>query len=546
MTSSKQRLIKVLPLLLIVLISPIATRCTSAEFDPYIVLEDVEDRRILTEVFEIYGNQSYVFKDGAFILDGPFKIRGNATLRLVNASLFLGVQLAEFEPFFIEVFDEGRLECVNTTIYGNEKGFSAIGTSGQAKIILKETKMAEPPWTNYPGQVYPRLTLLGNSSLEAEASELAYVSAYHDARCTIKASTVRYMNPVSAVPAEVSGSTVHHVSVFVTGASVDVSEDYHGYHDYLDAREVLGGVHMMNCRLRNSTILYPLNYYFRGCTVSIEGVSVDRLWTNGYTNITVQKASVEDITCTERFNLRLEIADSTVGTITTLMTNVDAKIMNTSLRALNLNAREGLRADIQGCEVGVLINPTAGVGSITIRDTTILNLTATQAEAHSLTMENVTLTNIVNGRPRDNVTIKLIGSIRFKDEPTVTCPTGGGSTTVERTYPIVVTGDGSPLHGRELTLKQGDVTVWEGTSDATGSAEFTLSFTYFDGRSSEGGYSLHAQGAEPAAIGPFSETPISFELPVSSSGGGGLTLAAVVSAALVAYVFLLLRWRWKS
>ena len=184
MTSTKQHLIKILPLLLII-ISPIATRCTSAGLDPYIVLEDVEERRILTGVFEIYGNQSYVFEDGAFILDGPFKIRGNATLRLVNASLFLGVQLAEFEPFFIEVFDEGRLECVNTTIYGNKKGFSAIGVSGQAKIILEETKMAEPPWTNYPGQVYPRLTLLGNSSLEAEASELAYVSAYHDARCTI-------------------------------------------------------------------------------------------------------------------------------------------------------------------------------------------------------------------------------------------------------------------------------------------------------------------------------------------------------------------------
>jgi hypothetical protein len=166
--------------------------------DPYIVLEDVEERWILTGVFEIYGNQSYVFEDGAFILDGPFKIRGNATLRLVNASLFLGVQLAEFEPFFIEVFDEGRLECVNTTIYGNEKGFSAIGVSGQAKIILEETKMAEPPWTNYPGQVYPRLTLLGNSSLEAEASELAYVSAYHDARCTIMGA--RAIGPFSETP----------------------------------------------------------------------------------------------------------------------------------------------------------------------------------------------------------------------------------------------------------------------------------------------------------------------------------------------------------
>jgi len=501
LTSSKQRLIKVLPLLLII-ISSIATRCTSAGFDPYIVLEDVEDRRILTEVFEIYGNQSNVFKDGAFILDGPFKIRGNATLRLVNASLFLGVQLAEFEPFFIEVFDEGRLECVNTTIYGNEKGFSAIGASGQAKIILEKTKMAEPPWTNYPGQVYPRLTLLGNSSLEAEASELAYVSTYHGARCTIMGSTVRYMNPVSAVPAEVSGSTVHHVSVIVTAAKVDVSEDYSGYHDYLDAREVLGGVHLMNCRFRNSTILHPLNYYFRGCTVRVEGVSVDRLWTDGYTNITIRKASVEDIACTERFNLRLEIADSTVGTITILMTNVDVKIMNTSLRALNLNAREGLRADILGCEVGVLMNPAAGAGSITIRDTAILNITATQAGARPLTLENVTLTNIVNGRPRGNVTVKLNGSIRFKEEPTVTCPTGGGSTTVERTYPVVVTGDGSPLHGRELTLKQGDVTVWKGSTDATGAAEFTLNFTYFDGRATDGGYSLHVQGAEPAAIGP--------------------------------------------
>jgi hypothetical protein len=95
-------------------------------------------------------------------------------------------------------------------------------------------------------------------------------------------------------------------------------------------------------------------------------------------------------------------------------------------------------------------------------------------------------------------------------------------------------------------LKQGDVTVWKGSTDSTGAAEFTLSFTYFDGRTTEGGYSLHAQGAEPAAIGPFSETPIRFELPVSSSGGGDLNLAAVVSAALVAYVFLLLRWRWKS
>jgi hypothetical protein len=195
---------------------------------------------------------------------------------------------------------------------------------------------------------------------------------------------------------------------------------------------------MMNCRFRNSTILYPLNYYFRGCTVRVEGVSVDRLWTDGYTNLTVRKASVEDITCTERFNLRLEIADSTVGTLTTLMTNVDAKITNTSLRALNLNAREGLRADIQGCEVGVLMNPTAGAGSITIRDTTILNLTATQADAPPLTLENVTLTNIVNGLPRGNVTVKLIGSIRFKGEPTVTCPTGGVSTTVERTYPVIV------------------------------------------------------------------------------------------------------------
>ena len=510
------------------------------------MLEDVEERRILTGVFEIYGNQSHVFEDGAFILDGPFKIRGNATLRLVNASLFLGVQLAEFEPFFIEVFDEGRLECINTTIYGNEKGFSAIGASGQAKIILEETKMAEPPWTNYPGQVYPRLTLLGNSSLEAEASELAYVSAYHDARCTIMDSVVMYLNPVSAVPAEVSDSTVHHVSVFVTGVKVDVSEDYRGYHDYFDAREVLGGVHMMNCRLRNSTILHPLNYYFRDCTVRVEGVSVDRLWTDGYTNLTVRKASVEDITCTERFNLRLEVADSTVGTITTLMTNVDAKIKNTSLRALNLNARDGLRADIQGCEIGVLMNPTAGTGSITIRDTTILNLTATQADAPPLTLENVTLTNIVNNRPRGNVTVKLSGSIRFKGEPTVTYPTGGGSTTVERTYPVKVTGDGSPLRGRELTLKQGDVTVWKESTDATGAAEFTLSFTYFDGRTTEGGYSLHAQGTEPVAIGPFSETPISFELSVSSSGGGDLTLAAVVSAALVAYVFLLLRWRWKS
>jgi hypothetical protein len=167
------------------------------------------------------------------------------------------------------------------------------------------------------------------------------------------------MNPVSNFSTEVSNSTVYHVSVFVTDATVDVSEDYRGHHDYLDASEVLGGVHMMNFRLRNSTILHPLNYYFWGCTVHIEGACADRLWTDGHTNLTVRKASVEDITCAERFDLRLEIADSTVGTITTLMTNVDAKIKNTSLRVLNLNAAEGLRVDIQGCEVGELMNPTA-------------------------------------------------------------------------------------------------------------------------------------------------------------------------------------------
>ena len=517
-----------------VIISHMATRCIYARQDPYEVLEDMEDRRILTGIFEIYDNQSYVFEDGAFILDGPLMIRGRSTLRLVNASLFLGVQIAEFETFFIEIFDEGRLECINTTIYGNEKGFSAIGASGQAKIILKETKMAEPPWTNYPGQVYPRLTLLGNSSLEAESSELAYVSAYHDARCTIRGSTV---------PAEVSDSTVHHVSVFVTGAKIDVSEDYHGYHDYLDASEVLGGLHMMNCRLRNSTILHPLNYYFRGCTVRIEGACADRLWTDGYTNLTVQKASVEEITCTERFNLRLDITDSTVGTLTVLMTNIDAEIKNTSLSVLNLNAAEGLRVDIQGCEVGEFMNPAAGTGSVTIRDTAILNLTATQVDAHTLTLENVTLTNIINGRLVGNVTVKLTGSIRFKEEPTVMCPTGDGSTTVERTYPVVVTRAGSPLHGRELTLKQGDTTVWKGSTDATGAAEFILNFTYFGDRTSEGAFFLHTPGVEPMAIEPFSETPLSVELPVLSSGGGGLTLAAVVSAALVTYVFLLLRWR---
>ena len=92
-------------------------------------------------------------------------------------------------------------------------------------------------------------------------------------------------------------------------------------------------------------------------------------------------------------------------------------------------------------------------------------------------------------------------------------------------------------------MKQGDTTVWKGSTDATGAAEFNLSFTYFGGRTSEGAFFLHTPGVEPMAIEPFSETPLSVELPVLSSGGGGLTLAAVVSAALVTYVFLLLRWR---
>ena len=91
MTATKQRILKVFPLLIMVIISHMTTRCIYARQDPYEVLEDMEDRRILTGIFEIYDNQSYVFKDGAFILDGPLMIRGRSTLRLVNASLFLGV-----------------------------------------------------------------------------------------------------------------------------------------------------------------------------------------------------------------------------------------------------------------------------------------------------------------------------------------------------------------------------------------------------------------------------------------------------------------------
>jgi len=56
----------------------------------------------------------------------------------------------------------------------------------------------------------------------------------------------------------------------------------------------------------------------------------------------------------------------------------------------------------------------------------------------------------------------------------------------------------------------------------------------------------YPEASTRARIRPFSEIPINFEFPVSSSGGISLTLDAVVSAALVAYVFLLLRWKWKS
>ena len=465
------------------------------------------------DLFEITGNQTVLIQDASLTINGPLFIRDNATLKIVNSSIYLGETRDGQNAYFVEVMDSGGLEVFNSTIYGNPAEGRWITLRGRSRAVLLEVGLVEMEDTKYPGQTFPRLLAFDDASLYVDSCSLWFLWVSDNVTSTIKGSRINSLGPYSSLPVLVYNSTIETMRLTFKSQEITLTGNFQGFHRYLNSADLLPGHPREFNFILHDTMLNSLIFLVWGRpqkAIDVMDAEVAEIWIDGPANVTVKGSKLGRLQMSEHGSLYLDVYGSAICSLSAWMENIDAHFQNSKLGRVSIDAYYKQRIGFKNCTVENYAHLWVG-GDTYFEDTILGNLTILNPITTPLTFKNCSIEGDIVSTRKYGSKVALEGSLRFGRSSSVTVP-HEGYLEVTRTYTIKVRRDGLAVEGTSLELRKGETSIWKGVTGECGDAIFVLSYKFSGAGAGSYPVLLYLNGDEAAEVDLFTETPIIINL----------------------------------
>ena len=351
---------------------------------------------------------------------GDIVVTDKATLR-ITASILKVDNSEEWHQIIVN--GSGRLWLWDSVIEGEQRIYMA----GDASAYLNKcTLIGEGLFPDGTRYYMTGFGMEGNSSLEVRRSRLGSVMIADKASCEVHDSFIGDFYPVSPVESIIRGSEIESLILSIRDTDLEISEDFHGYHENWATRAVFGEGCMANLRLVDTAILEPLQTLLFNCSLVLRGEVASVFMRNGSkvrvldTNLRLLATSSEDT--------HIEVENSTVHYLRGgLFWEGDPtySLKDSKLEEANIIGGGEMSVIIEDCSFGSLqvgsLFSSDRLANVDVRDTNIGNLTIITGGRFTYDFENVTVEEgfqTGEGSLRGGDYAILRGSLRFGENAT--------------------------------------------------------------------------------------------------------------------------------
>lgn len=421
---------------------------------------------------EITGNEVVLIESERITLETPLIFKDNTTLMVVNGELVLGNSSELYLSWpYLNFTDSSRLIIINSTITGNPDAGSTIymNKGTHLEMINMESEQVVHP---YSGVYKPRF-MLENASARIAGSDIYSLGIGGDSKVEIWDSEISRFAAATDTPVMIINSTIGQVHLVYHHKTLQFNKTYIGFYEYLDASTITPEPnYQQNFVMINSTLQKAPRLTMGSCDAVIMDCDFSIVTTDSNMTLTISNATISELWCSERDTLNLTVSDSHIGELRTWMDDSNITLTESTFGVVSASAFGRIKLTIQRCDIDEFVNYETKTEDYHITDTKISTLNMVQYNPAGFNFENVTLTNLKNGRKAGHIRVNL-KDIFFTESPSLVIGLENTLDVVRR-YRIQVTENKRP--NPDIPIRTSKGSTPEGYTDENG--EYTLTVHY--------------------------------------------------------------------
>ena len=407
--------------------------------------------------------------EGSWVTLYGFSVGGNSTLSIKNARVTM-------TDSSYTVSENGFLQIINSTIEWQGQGGIRVSDNAKAKVVDS---------TIYMDYVVENRTYYGHgfglsetSSIEIKNSDVGYIKLDDWAKCSVDGGTIGEFGTISKGESNIANVEIGSMILTYERTWLRINQTIDGRTVWTSSDIVKSGNTTYPLNLVNVTQVSPPSLQLIDSNLEANNTELDIVLVAGNSGTRLQDVEitllylVEDVWATiqgskiELFRCRngdfnVKIIESEIETLESMMTSgFNLKIIGSDLGALNL----------------MYAHPEAP-NNIELINTSIASLYLTPSSPPVYMFDGSRIEESVVLETGEAVGSPLLtGSLCFNSSCSIIQDEREGVSTLSRIYMIHIQEEGRPVSGEQYTLINGNRTLHEGVTNASGTIMFPLKF----------------------------------------------------------------------